>query len=182
MKITTILCFITLTMCSCQSFLMMPNEPSYQEISRFGKEVKETYNFQLVGVGGGFVEGRKIFDLTFMGKQTPTLNEARIIFYDISNKFLERINANEKLRKLSLEPFSIVNLCIDIIFSEEENYITCIGNGFPEDRDPLEFVYFYTYNTNLKKSKITYEEPYEELKKIVEEQRGLQNNATQLTD
>jgi len=183
MKIITFFCFITLTMCSCQSFLMMPNEPSYQEISRFGKEVKETYNLLLVGVGGGSFKGIKNFNLTFMGKQTPTLNEARMLFYDISTKFLERINANEKLMELALdESFSIANLNISIMFPNVENYITDVGIEFAFLRDPLQYVCFFTYDADAKKSNITYKEPYEELKKIVEEQRGLQNDATQLTD
>lgn len=169
-----VICVICLLLTSCQSFLKVAEEPTYQEIFSFGNEAKKIYNLQLVGFGGGTNKGREIFNLTFMGNQTPDLDEARAIFYDLSTRFLERINSNEKLRALTLDNiFTIANLNISIMFPKVQDFVTGVGNAFAFDRDPLQFIYYFTYNPESKKSKITYKEPYEQLKSIVEHQRGL---------
>lgn len=169
-----VLCLSCLFITSCQGFLKIPEEPIYQEIFLFGDEVKKAYDLQLVGFGGGSDQGLKIFNFTLLGYQNPDLNEARALFCDISTRFLERINSNEELREFSLNrSFSIANLNIHIMFPNVGNYITGIGNGDTSDRDPLQFIYFFTYDTESKKSKISYKEPYEQVKSTVEHQRGL---------
>lgn len=151
------------------SCLKMSGESDYQEIFLFKKEAKEVYGLQIVGFGGGFDEGKEIFNLTFMGNQNLNLDEARALFYDIATRFLERLNSNEKLCESTLDKsFSIANLKINIMFPDVENYITCVGTGEAVNRNPLQFVYFFT----LKESDIAYKEPYEQVKSIVEEQRG----------
>ena len=154
---------------SCQSFLTIPDDPGYQAIFQFAKEVKETDDLKLIGFGGGV----NSFNLTFMGNQNLDMHQARFIFYDISTRFLERINADVKLREPSLDNiYTIENLKLHFMFPDVVNYITGIFNGVPYDQKS-QIVYFFTYNPELAKSKITYQEPYEQLKSIVEQQRGL---------
>jgi hypothetical protein len=151
----------------------MSAESDYQEIFSFGKEAKEVYGLNIVGFGGGFDKGKETFSLTLMGDQYLNLDEGRALFYDIATRFLERLNSNEKLRASTLDNyFSINDLKIHIMLPYAENHIAAIGNGQIMDRNPLQFVYFFTYDPDLKESNITYKEPYEQLKSIVEQQRA----------
>jgi hypothetical protein len=164
-----VFCLFCLLATSC--ILNMSEESDYQEIFLFGKEAKEVYGLNIVGFGGGHSSG-KSFNLTLMGNQHLNLDEARALFYDIATRFLERLNSNEKLRASTLDNyFSIANLKIHIMLPRE-SYITSLSNGETVDRNPLQPVYFFTFNPDLQKSKITYEEPYEQLKSIVEQQRA----------
>jgi hypothetical protein len=166
-----VFCLFCLVATSC--ILNMSAESDYQEIFSFGKEAKEVYGLNIVGFGGGHSNGKRNFNLTLMGNQHLNLDEARALFYDIAARFLERLNSNEKLRESTLDNFfSIANLRINIMLPDAENYITGIGNGDVGDRNPLQFVYFFTYDPDLKESNITYKEPYEQLKSIVEQQRA----------
>ena len=80
---------------SCQSIFNMSEESGYKEVADFGRQVKQKYNLQLVGFGGGYPNGIRSFNLTFLGYQNPTLDEARILFYRLAKGFLEKVNANK---------------------------------------------------------------------------------------
>jgi len=175
MKLKTIFfSFFSLLATSCQSFLSISEDSDYREIFQFGMEVKASHNLNLVGFGGGLNEGIQTFNLTLRGEQALNLDDARVLFYDISSSFLSKINSNIKFRQGSFcNPYSIANISLSFMFPNVDAYISGMGNGFISDRDPLQYVYFFTYNPELAKSKITYQEPYEQLKNIVEQQRGL---------
>jgi len=159
---------------SCQSFLSFPENHSYQEIFKFGNEVGETHNLKLVGYGGGTDKGMSTFNLTLTGKQKLNINEARVLFFEVTSSFVSRINTNERLRALTLDnTFSVANVELHIMLPDMQNYVTGITNGRVADRNQVQYVYFFTYNPAFKESDITYQEPYEQLKSIVEQQSGL---------
>jgi hypothetical protein len=171
MKVKNIIfIFISLITSACQSIFYESEGSSYKVVGDFAKEVKATDNFNMIGFGGGSFKG-SCYNLDFSSSQTPTLDEARAIFYNIATRFLDKINSNEKLRaKTHANFFTIENLSLNFFFMENENTIVGVGNGFLSDRNPLQHVYFSTYDPKTQESQVTYREPFEEVKRIVEAQ------------
>jgi hypothetical protein len=162
--------FIIFFTSACQSIFYESEGSGYKVVGDFAKEVKATDNFNMIGFGGGSFKGSS-YNLDFSSSQTPTLDEARAIFYNTATRFLDKINASEKLRaKADGNFFTIENLSLKFFFIENENTIVGVGNGFLSDRNPLQYVYFSTYDPKTQESQITYREPFEEVKRIVEAQ------------
>ena len=156
---------------SCQIF-QINNDSSFKEIFVFGETVKQNYDLQIIGFGGGCNENKKHFSVTLLGKQHINLDEARALFYDLIETFLKLINLDDNLKlKYINYPFTYDDLDILIIFPNAEGYITGMASSFILDQKPFSLVYFFTYNIELQRPMITYEEKYEQLKNIVESQR-----------
>ena len=152
-------------MCSCQSILI-DDDSSYKEIGIFAKEIKKTDNLSVIGFGGGKHLGSS-YNLTLLSSQMHTLDEARALFYNVSTRFLNLVNSNEDLRICTVSgKFSIENLSLSIHFPDQGE-ISIVGNGTVYDRSPLQSVYYFTHDSENDKWNITYEESYEEIRKIV---------------
>lgn len=164
-----VLCLITT---SCQSFIIGPDQPGYHAIFSYGEEMRNDYGLRIVSFGGGTDKGKKTFNFILMGQQTPTRDEARAIFYNVTQGFLERLNLNEKLLELNEgNYYTMANIEIRIMFARVENSVATIGNSLRAGHGDTQFVLFFTYNAEKGETDITYREPYEELKRIVEQQR-----------
>ena len=83
-----------LTSCSRES---MEDKLSDRHMSAFGKEVQKTDNLYLVGTGGSARYGIDKLSLTFISPTTPTIEEARSLYLDIMNRFINRINEDEEI-------------------------------------------------------------------------------------
>ena len=170
MKIGIIIILMCVLFTSCQSILCIDEESSYKDITDFGSQVKQEYHLQLVGLGGGCYKGLKIFNLTFLGHEILSLDESRVLFYNLANGFIEKINANEELKeKSNVDQFTIANIDLRLMFPNIVGQIRCVGNGEAFNRDPLQFVYFFIHNAEIGPV-LGHKEPYEELRSIVESQ------------
>lgn len=170
MKILIIflLCFL---FNSCQSIFTFDDDSDYKSIVDFGREARKKYDMQLVGVGGGSSKGLESFNLTFLGNEVPSLEEARILFYNLSKGFLDKINTDKKLKeKLNVDQFTIVNLDLGLMFPDVVGQIRFVTNGYVDRRSPLQLVYFFYHDSVGHEPMFVHEEPYEELKRIVEAQ------------
>jgi hypothetical protein len=144
-----------------------------QEMFAFAREVKTTNQLQLVAYGGGFYERVNHFSLTFMSPQYPSVEDARILFFDVANRFLERVNQNEELRPyMANYPFTIIdNLALMIVFPESRHAVNAVLMGDIYEHRKREFVVFTGYKSGKQDLGLIHDELYEEAVQLYEQQK-----------
>lgn len=134
---------------------------------KFSKELKNEKNMYLFGYGGSMMNDVEEVFMSFHIVQQATIQEARQLFVEVAERYLARINEDEKLRPyLHNFPFTIDNLDLGIGFENEMRqphndlayvvYCKRTGNIIYNANDPKEDMFYKVY-----------EEPYEEAVKLV---------------
>ena len=163
-------CLLFVLTTSCQSTISSLSTPEHvrlgdQEMSSFAKEVKATNNLQLLGMGGGFLNRINKLSLTFSSEEAPTVDEARMIFFDLSTRFLSRVNQNEEIRPYLVDyPFTIENLELMILFfGETPGRVKGVSFSPPYKHIwRPSYVLYSTDNLSTKEREISFRESYEE--------------------
>ena len=178
---TFLLCFLAT---ACQNTISSLSTPEHvrlgnQEIASFAKEVKATTQLQILGTGGGFLDKINIISFTFSSKEAPTVEEARMLFYEIATRFLSRINQNEAIRPYLVKyPFTIENLKLVILFfGNKPGSISGVSFTPPYEfiKRPS-FVYYSTDNLKTQHMEVIFQETYEEGLERFEQQKKEQQS------
>lgn len=88
----------------------------------FSREIENQYGFKAFGVGGSIPVKIEYIDLSFYGKYSADVEQARKIVIPITLKFIQRMNEDEDLMKyLANSPASLKNIGLSIRFTESSN-------------------------------------------------------------
>ena len=135
--------------------------------ANFTKELTKEKNMYLFGYGGRMMFDVEEISMSYNVVKHASIDEARRLFVEVAERYLARINADEKLRPfLHNYPFTINNLDLGIGFENEKR----------QAHDDLAYVVYrkktgkIVYNANDPKEDMfykIYEEPYEEAVRLV---------------
>lgn len=135
--------------------------------AKYVKELKKEQKMFLCGYGGRLMTDVEQIDLSFEVKRQATIEEARILFVEIAENYLTRVNADTELRPyLRNYPFTIDNLELGLAFVDHQlNFqldlayvMYCKRTGHivynkHEPNKPLETIYEEPYSEALIKYK-----------------------------
>ncbi|SCA62457.1 hypothetical protein SCG7109_AA_00470 [Chlamydiales bacterium SCGC AG-110-M15] len=132
-------------------------------LNEFVIEVNQKHGLKYMGGGGAMKNEIKKTSFLFSYEGPMSLDEARSIFVEISQDWLEWINENEDLREyLLVYPFEPENIDIGLMhrnFSEANLDVDCIaGVSVLEDK-----VHFRIFDPEIKRLKNISIESYSEL-------------------
>lgn len=146
-------------------------------ITSFSKELRQSKDLILCGSGGAMLEDIKIFAMAFQSQQLLSLEEGRKLYVEIAEKFLRKINNDEKIRPfLNSYPITIKNLDISISFYQgsqraPSKYIAFITTSNINPDYLNDFIYYAIYDHEVEQLGTIHKESYEEALKIVSEQK-----------
>ena len=135
--------------------------------TKFAKELKKEKSLYLFGYGGRMMFDVEEVFMSYQATQCVSLEEARRLFIEISEKYLARINGNEQLRPfLHNYPFTIDNLELSLGFKDVEGKFQNQVSFIMYSKRSGNIVY-NSYNTETEMLDTIYEEPYEEAVRLV---------------
>jgi len=112
---------------------------SNEVIFQFKSEVQEKFGFIGNATGGSMPHDIEDLTVGFLAYQKATIEEAREIEIALTEKFLEIINAHEKIRPFLREyPFPSNRVCIKVSFYDKEN--------FPQTKNSISTAYLIKNN------------------------------------
>lgn len=109
-------------------------EPSYCRIvdqitNSYLKEMAIPHGLVLSGYGGAMMDDVQSITLRFLSHDSLNLNEARVLYVEMMEDFLHRVNCHEKIRPhLHDFPFGVDNIKLTISFEDPQGNIR--GNGY----------------------------------------------------
>lgn len=140
----------------------------------YNKELKREKHLYLVGSGGAMMGDIQKVNAHYVSYDRLTVEEARRLYVDVAEGYLNRYNENEEIRPyLHNYPFTIDNFKIMIGF-ENENH-QHMDKGFVAVVSNIEnkgIIYYSSYNHATKTFIDLHEEPYETAREIVQRERA----------
>ena len=136
-------------------------------MSAFGKEVRKTDQLYLYR-DNMFMENAERLEIVFDTPQIPTVDEARRLYVDIVNRFIDKTNKNETIRPyLFQHPLSIQDVNIKIYFSELPNesrsdVINRMDMQYRVDSERQDHNIYYFKDTRKDSACIFFKETFEE--------------------
>ncbi|MCH9627352.1 MAG: hypothetical protein S4CHLAM2_09900 [Chlamydiales bacterium] len=138
-------------------------------VKRYNKEVAKPKRLCLSGSGGAMMDDIKKVILNYQSFDSLNIDEGRVLFVDMMEEFLVRMNQNEKIRPyLHNYPFGVENFKLRIGFDDSKRNI--IGDGHValmfvnKNQDLL----FEAYDQETGKFYTLHREPYAESLRIVQ--------------
>lgn len=151
-------------------------------ITSFSKEVFQTDHLALDGSGGAMLDDIKTFTMFFDSQKNVDLAEARILFVNIVERFLNKINNDQEIRHfLHKFPITEKNIYLEIQFSPDnfnfhDRYVIYVSIPNFNPYAPTNRIHYKTANRDKNSTEFTYyNETYEEALKIVKEHQGQKN-------
>jgi hypothetical protein len=93
-----------------------------QVIHQIAKEMKEEYSFRCIGDGGKMPQDIEEISVDFIDYKKATVEDARILEVNATEKFLKIINSHEKIRPFLREfPFKANRVKVYISFNKPDN-------------------------------------------------------------
>jgi hypothetical protein len=113
----------------------------------FIEDCEKKYHLDCIGTGGRFANNVAKIEICFIAYRKGTIEEARTLEVNMTEKILTQINAHEKIRPfLDNYPFEPKNINISVAFRKEDNsryadgsvaYVSLIKNKlFYDKEDP----------------------------------------------
>lgn len=135
----------------------------------FAKELKKEKSMCLFGYGGRMMFDVEEVFMSYQVTQCVSMEEARRLFVEISEKYLVRINGDEKLRPfLHNYPFTINNLDLNLGFKDAKRQFQK-GLAFVMYSKRTGHIVYNSYNSETDMLDTIYEEPYEEAVRLVKQ-------------
>lgn len=156
-------------------------EPSYCKIvdritKCYLKEYARPRCLILSGYGGAMMNDIQSVTLRFLSYDSLNVEEARILYVEMMEEFLQRINCHEKIRPhLHDFPFGVDNIELTIGFEDNERKITPDGHVAMIFIGRNHTIYYDAYDP-IKKFYSLHREPYEEALKLVRESSNFNSN------
>lgn len=146
-----------------------------QVTSRFVKEMAREKKMRLFGYGGSMMDDVEKITLEFTTQQRLTIDQARMLFIEVANKYIAAINQCVELRPyLHNYPFTVDNLQMGIEFEDQTKHF--VGNDHVAFMHylPCKRKLFYNfYNTQENRLYKVREETYEEVLELVNQKKNL---------
>ena len=124
------------------------------------------------GYGGSFMHNVHVISLDFVSNQALSVAEARILYIEMMEEFLHRINMNSKIRPyLHNYPFDHKNFELNISFRNKNKRVLqpeCVAFMFYIDRKNT--LYYDAYDPQQREFYSIHTESYEEALEIVKSQ------------
>lgn len=139
----------------------------------FSEEAYRSDRLLPFGSGGAFMDDVKKINLTYIAYRKATVSEARELIVRHTERLLEKINADLKIRPyLHDYPFTALNLKFSIIFEDKKGEIQSpfLGHVMLINGDivySINEIKVTPWNSVLNTFKTVYEEPYSEAVRIV---------------
>jgi hypothetical protein len=144
-----------------------------QVMAQFAKEMAKEYGLVVSGTGGSMPFGVTSLEMMFYCYQRATIEEARELEVVVTEKFVEKINQHQKLRKYLREyPFPVSKAEISIVFCKPDNSryddgsvsrVVHFVDKFKQDK-----IFYDKENPKTDRSEDLYEEPYSDAFAIVQ--------------
>ncbi len=159
-----IVVMLFISLCSCHR----KKQPEYIVLTdkmtvEFSAEMLQEEKFYLTRYGGRLMDNIKGVSLGYHGKRHATLEEARELFIKYSEKLLQRINEDEKMRPfLNQYPFTENDIEFALSFVQKNNRPFADGSIAYASLIRSKITY-YRYEKEGKKRFIEiFEEPYQD--------------------
>ena len=171
MRINFILLMLLIFLSACKS----KQQPEYITLAdkitgQVCEEITLPKDLHLTGYGGALIYDVKELALHFDACECLNLEEARKLYIEMTETYLDYINEDEAIKPyLHNYPFTIQNLDLTIAFLDRSGAHQ--GNGciaFIFFNPKTSEIFFRTYNPDNDKLTPFHEEPYEEAKRIVQ--------------
>jgi hypothetical protein len=119
--------FGLLTLSACLPLIFFDDIPELDKVSNrvtieFASRMKKKHGVDIRYLGGGAPSGKlSLMKVAFtLVKDNPTIDEVRILLFDLLEEFLQDINASEPLKPfLEVYPFTFENVDITIYFENK---------------------------------------------------------------
>jgi len=151
-------------------------EPNYCKIvdsitKSYLVEVAVPRDLILNDYGGAMIGDIKSISLSFLSHHALNVDEARILYVEMMEELLNRINCHEKIRPhLHNFPFEEANIKLTISFINSEGRTVRDGHVALMSIAKDHKLYFAAYNLNTEDFYDLCEESYEEARRIVKGQ------------
>lgn len=137
-------------------------------VSNYFKEFAKPRNLILTGYGGRMLNDIKEVELRFLSFDALNVEEARVLYVEMMEEFLCRINHHDKIRPyLHNFPFKSGNIKLTIGFEDSKRKITGDGHValiyIGRNQDLL----YRSYNPHTEAFSSLHREPYQEARRIV---------------
>ncbi len=148
-------------------------EPHYCKITdrivdNYVKEYAKPRRLSLTGYGGAMMDDIQIIDFSFLSFEALNVEEARILYVEMMEEFLQRINAHEKIRPhLHNFPFEVANIKLSIAFEDSERKITSDGHMALMYIGRNQDLVYRGHDVETDEFYSLHREPYAEARKIV---------------
>ncbi len=143
-----------------------------QIVSKYVKEFAIPRRLMLSGRGGAMMDDIQEIFLDFLSFDKLNVEEARVLYVEMMEEFLCRINAHEKIRPyLHNYPFEESNVKLRIGFDDSERKILADGHVAQMSIAKNHILYFAAFDPDKDDFYSLHREPYEEARKIVENQK-----------
>lgn len=165
---------ILIFLCGCKDDKKMQQPENYEAyvneiINSFATEMQEEFGLICNGSGGKMPYSVEEISIGFIAYQPSTIAEARRLEVTLTEKFLEKINAHEKIRPFLKEyPFKTDRAEVEISFRKSDSIPYTDGSityVFQVDNK----ICYCIRNEQDAKITLLQEEPYDEALKIVNE-------------
>lgn len=150
-------------------------EPNYCKIvdrvtKGFLKEHVKPRHIMLSGYGGAMMNDIQEIFLSFLSYEALNVEEARVLYVEMMEEYLRRINCNEKIRPyLHNFPFGIDNIKLTIGFEDRERQIAQDGHVALMFIGKNHELHFRGYDPETEEFYSLHRESYEEALKLVRE-------------
>ena len=150
-------------------------EPNYCKMSdyivrNYIKEFAKPRRLMLTGSGGRMMYDIEEITLRFLSYRTLNVNEARTLYVEMMEEFLQRVNCHEKIRPhLHNFPFEVDNIELTIGFNDAKGILGGghVAHMFIGNNSTLHFA---AYDPKIEDFYSLHEESYEEAVEIVKNQ------------
>ena len=168
-------CLIVLVLCCSCNVNFSAQESDYEKdvdavTDQVAKKIYQETGLKLMGTGGGLIDQINRLGMSFARYGDLSMEEARELLVYCVEEYLDAINADEKIRPhLCCYPFSPNNIQIAIfIYGEDRRrppigFLTVVAEIYGR-------MTYKIQQPGLPSMKTIHEEPYNEAKRLVEQQ------------
>jgi len=143
-------------------------------VSSYIKEFAKPRNLMLSGYGGAMMDDIQEISLRFLSFSALNVDEARVLYVEMMEEFLCRINHHEEIRPyLHNFPFDVNNLDLTIGWINSDRRITKDGHMALMFIGNNHTIYYEAYDPNTEDFYTLCKESYEEARRTVQEQCAL---------
>ncbi|MCH9625439.1 MAG: hypothetical protein S4CHLAM123_06130 [Chlamydiales bacterium] len=169
--ISKVLCLLPILFTSCTIREANYCKMSNRIASSYAKEFAKPRELMLTGYGGAMMNDIQEVSLRFLSFNALNVDEARVLYVEMMEEFLCRINRNEEIRPyLHNFPFEEDNLKLSIGFEDSNRKITGDGHVALMSIARDHILFFAAYDPVKEEFYTLYEAPYEEALRIVQDQ------------
>lgn len=140
-----------------------------QIVNSFSKDMEKEYNLICIGDGGRMPYDVEEISVKFLAFRKVSIEEARKLEVNCTERLLKAINSNDKIRPFLREyPFKANRAKISISFRNKNNTYHCDG-GVDLVFHAKNKIYYRSEDPSTEQFFSLAEEPYEEALKIVQQ-------------